>query len=443
MTREPKPFLREHLKKEIAGVFWLAAGIFLLICLTSFDQGDPSFNNNLHPAVIRNFGGVVGAHLADLLLQLFGLPAYLLPFACFLFAWRLLKFRDVKVHLYKGAAFLVLLLSLSGLIALEFRQVAFAGQTIQQAGGALGRLLVDILAAWLNVPGATVFLLVFFLVSLMLTARFSMVLFLEGLLERCAQVLEQRREVRAAKKAQKPSKKERPVAALLIAAPEPKQLPAPAKSPGKKKKGEAPAQVVFDFLEPEGTYHKPPLSLLAHEGEAARPVDRDSLMMNARILEKKLQDFGVQGEVVEVKPGPVVTMYEFAPAPGVKVNKIAGLSDDLTMALKALSIRIVAPIPGRGVVGIEIPNKETGNGLSQGNFRVGGVSEIGMPAADGPGQGHFRPHRGRRSRQDAAPPGCRLYRQRQVGFHQYHGSLSPLPRHPAGGADHHGRSENA
>ncbi|HEX9873185.1 MAG TPA: DNA translocase FtsK, partial [Deferrimonas sp.] len=83
-----------------------------------------------------------------------------------------------------------------------------------------------------------------------------------------------------------------------------------------------------------------------------------ALTMNARILEKKLKDFNVDGEVVEVKPGPVVTMYEFAPAPGVKVNKIAGLSDDLSMALKALSIRIVAPIPGRGVVGIEIPNKE-------------------------------------------------------------------------------------
>ena len=81
-------------------------------------------------------------------------------------------------------------------------------------------------------------------------------------------------------------------------------------------------------------------------------------MMNARLLEKKLLDFNVEGDVSEVKPGPVVTMYEFAPAPGVKVNKIAGLSDDLSMALKALSIRIVAPIPGRGVVGIEIPNRD-------------------------------------------------------------------------------------
>lgn len=85
-------------------------------------------------------------------------------------------------------------------------------------------------------------------------------------------------------------------------------------------------------------------------------MDRESLMAMARILENKLKDFNVSGEVVEVKPGPVVTMFEFAPAPGIKVNKIAGLSDDLSMALRATSIRIVAPIPGRGVVGIEIPN---------------------------------------------------------------------------------------
>ncbi len=357
MPDESKPFLREHLKKEVAGVFWLAAGIFLLFCLASFDNGDPSFNNNLHPQTVQNFGGVIGSHLADLLLQLFGLPAYLLPFACFLFAWRLLKFREIKVRFHKGTAFFVLLLSLSGLVALRFHAVFFAGQTIKQAGGALGRLMVDILTAWLNVPGATVFLLVFFLVSLMLTARFSMVLFLEGVLERFGLFLEQGRQARKVKKGTKPVRESGVAAAPVIAVSEPKTS-AVDRNPKKKKREEAPAQVIFDFLEPEGTYHKPPLSLLEHEGEAPRPVDKESLMMNARILEKKLQDFGVQGEVTEVKPGPVVTMYEFAPAPGVKVNKIAGLSDDLSMALKALSIRIVAPIPGRGVVGIEIPNKE-------------------------------------------------------------------------------------
>jgi S-DNA-T family DNA segregation ATPase FtsK/SpoIIIE len=86
-------------------------------------------------------------------------------------------------------------------------------------------------------------------------------------------------------------------------------------------------------------------------------VDKESIQANARILEKKLKDYGIDGKVTEVRPGPVVTMYEFEPAPGIKVSRISNLSDDLAMALSAVSIRIVAPIPGKSVVGIEIPNK--------------------------------------------------------------------------------------
>ncbi|MGZ3605624.1 MAG: DNA translocase FtsK, partial [Thermodesulfobacteriota bacterium] len=78
--------------------------------------------------------------------------------------------------------------------------------------------------------------------------------------------------------------------------------------------------------------------------------------MNSHILEKKLLDYGVEGKVVEVRPGPVITVYEFEPAPGVKVSRIVNLADDLALALSALSIRIVAPIPGKSVVGIEVPN---------------------------------------------------------------------------------------
>jgi S-DNA-T family DNA segregation ATPase FtsK/SpoIIIE len=78
--------------------------------------------------------------------------------------------------------------------------------------------------------------------------------------------------------------------------------------------------------------------------------------MNSRILEKKLLDYGVEGKVVEVRPGPVITVYEFEPAPGVKVSRIVNLADDLALALSALTIRIVAPIPGKAVVGIEVPN---------------------------------------------------------------------------------------
>ena len=80
--------------------------------------------------------------------------------------------------------------------------------------------------------------------------------------------------------------------------------------------------------------------------------------MNARLLEKKLADFGVEGKVVEIKPGPVITMYELEPASGVKINRITNLSDDLALAMKAQSVRIIAPIPGKAAIGIEIPNQE-------------------------------------------------------------------------------------
>jgi len=100
----------------------------------------------------------------------------------------------------------------------------------------------------------------------------------------------------------------------------------------------------------------PPLSLLDSQESRGPAIDPDLLRRNAAVLERKLLDYKVEGKVVEIHPGPVVTMYEFLPAPGVKISQIAALADDLTMALEAVSIRIVAPIPGKGVVGIEVPN---------------------------------------------------------------------------------------
>ncbi|MDD9852691.1 MAG: DNA translocase FtsK, partial [Deltaproteobacteria bacterium] len=121
------------------------------------------------------------------------------------------------------------------------------------------------------------------------------------------------------------------------------------------------AQDTFAFRESasSGPYAPPdPEEIFQAAPEGARNYDRESLLMNSRILEKKLADFGVNGRVVTVHPGPVITMYEFEPAPGVKVNRITNLSDDLALALRALSIRIIAPIPGKSVVGIEVPNPE-------------------------------------------------------------------------------------
>jgi S-DNA-T family DNA segregation ATPase FtsK/SpoIIIE len=127
------------------------------------------------------------------------------------------------------------------------------------------------------------------------------------------------------------------------------------RSPGKKAQ-----QETFRFEEKRhsGPYQLPDITIFQDPPQGTRTYDRESLIMNSRILEKKLLDFGVGGSVLTVHPGPVITMYEFEPASGIKVNKIVGLADDLALALRALSVRIIAPLPGKSVVGVEVANPE-------------------------------------------------------------------------------------
>ena len=117
-----------------------------------------------------------------------------------------------------------------------------------------------------------------------------------------------------------------------------------------------PVQDVLPFMSSLGHYSPPQLSFLEDPPENKLKQDPKSLIANSRRVEKKLFDFGVEGRVQEVNGGPVITMYEFAPAPGVKISKIANLADDLTLALRSEAIRVVGPLPGKGTMGIEIPN---------------------------------------------------------------------------------------
>jgi len=134
--------------------------------------------------------------------------------------------------------------------------------------------------------------------------------------------------------------------------------PAPAKS-SLVEKGLA-WQETFDF----GTggaqsFQLPPVGLLAPAPPTELRRTREELEQNANILKKKLQDFGVDGHIVQASPGPVITSYEFEPAAGVKVSQVVNLSDDLALAMKAAAVRIIGPIPGRGTVAVEVPNPET------------------------------------------------------------------------------------
>jgi S-DNA-T family DNA segregation ATPase FtsK/SpoIIIE len=114
----------------------------------------------------------------------------------------------------------------------------------------------------------------------------------------------------------------------------------------------------FEFVGGRKSFSLPPLDVLECDKKERSELDKDAFLVTAEKLRAKLADFGIQGEVVEIRPGPVVTMYEFLPGPGIKVSKIAALADDLAMAMEAMRVRIVAPIPGKGVVGIEVPNKD-------------------------------------------------------------------------------------
>ena len=144
---------------------------------------------------------------------------------------------------------------------------------------------------------------------------------------------------------------------------EPKAPPKPlAKSDLPKpeaaaKKDEAGHQTAFQMFGGRSGFTIPPVDILTGEVSAPAPIDREGLTATAEKLRSKLASFGINGQVTQIRPGPVVTMFEFLPAAGVKVSRIASLSDDLAMAMEAMRVRIVAPIPGKGVVGIEIPNK--------------------------------------------------------------------------------------
>lgn len=132
---------------------------------------------------------------------------------------------------------------------------------------------------------------------------------------------------------------------------EPKAPPKPSK-PVKKD------QEQFEFVGDRKSFSLPPLDVLASDKKERSAIDKEAFLSTAEKLRAKLADFGIVGEVVEIRPGPVVTMYEFLPGPGIKVSKIASLADDLAMAMEAMRVRIVAPIPGKGVVGIEVPNRD-------------------------------------------------------------------------------------
>ncbi|GFO62161.1 DNA translocase FtsK 4TM domain-containing protein [Geomonas paludis] len=365
MTTEEKIEKKEKVTKEVKGMAFGVAGIFLFIALASFHGEDLSFNSVSTFAQTRNLGGRFGAQLADLFLQLFGLAAYIFPGTLIYLTYRAFSSDPIRWRRYKLVGFGLLVLSISGLFAFNLQFTEFLGQRVP-TGGFVGYQSAELLKRAFGKIGALLILLPMLAASAMLLSRFSFVLFANWWLTALKESWEKSKQRRALQRelaSEKGEKEEKPrqhAAPIIKPAVVPPPVPAPVAKKEKKKddKKTAPVQEAFDFIKAEGDFKTPPLSLLDPIPEGAKRQDKETLTMNARLMEKKLKDFGVEGEVVEICPGPVITMYEFSPGPGIKVSRIAGLQDDLTMALQAHSIRIVAPIPGKGVVGIELPNRD-------------------------------------------------------------------------------------
>ena len=363
---EPK---KDKLTKELQGMGLATVGCFILLSFLTFNTSDSSLNSWSNEGVIHNFGGKLGAQVADLFFSGFGLASYLIPLALLYMAYTLFRFKEIRLRSYKLMASFALLLSLSTLFAFFRDTTPFFGQQVQ-TGGLVGKVTAGFLKSTVGPYGGILLLLPLLAASIMILAKFSFILFAGWWLDTLKHkwsVWQERRAHERNEEEKLKAKNEGLPASTSSTGPIIKPQAPPTARPNafkkdKDKKKEdaktAAIQETFEFIKAEGDFRTPPFSLLDQPTGTEHTLDRETLTMNARLLEKKLKDYNIDGEVVEICPGPVITMYEYAPAPGIKISKIAGLSDDLTMALQAMSIRIVAPIPGKGVVGIEVPNRD-------------------------------------------------------------------------------------
>ncbi len=356
----------ERKKHEVWALVVLIGTILVGCSLVSFHPGDPTFFGSSHTSrTPENWIGTLGANLSWCLFFLFGIGAYALPVVGLWLGYALLRGRNPLPYGRVQVLGLVLLvLCLISMASLYDPNVSFFGHPIL-SGGQIGNLVAAFLKSRLNDLGAYVLRGGLFLIALVLSTPFSLGamgrFMLGGVLWGCRKIAQKVRNRKSPEGSKGPlptssgPRKNRTVQTRGKKKPRPFVPAKPVRSPetGSMKKEEKPAQLHAVA----GKYALPTTHLLEYyDAEDTRP-GADFLEEKARVLEEKLADFGVQGEVVGINPGPVVTMFEYAPAPGIKISRIVGLADDLSMALKAHSVRVVAPIPGKAAIGIEIPNE--------------------------------------------------------------------------------------
>ncbi len=383
--RAPSP--PSHIQREVIGVILIALSLLMLLSLLSFVPGEAQIVATGAPASNppRNLIGSFGALLAGGFFYGIGGAAYLFPVLLGRLGFRCFSQAPVSLRLRTATSSLAAVFFLSAFLHLETTGVPTLTSGIisrGMAGGVVGQTVAEGLRAVFAGTGAHILIIAGFLVSLLLTTPLSLAevarrmperwaTFREGLSavmpERSIEVQKEVGNRRTRARLPKPAAvtREEESATDGIEESEPTPTPTPS-GPIIQPFPVATSTWDAQTTEPEvvvqttefGAYELPDPEVLL--SDPSGPMDRmsdEELKAQSEVLSRALLSFGIDGTVTEVRPGPVVTMYEFEPAPGTKVARIVNLADDLALALKATSLRIVAPLPGKSVVGIEVPNR--------------------------------------------------------------------------------------
>ncbi len=337
-------------RKEFIGLFLLIIGLFVFLSLVGHSPEDPAFGRT-GSLRIENFTGLLGAYVSGLFFDLLGLSAWLVPL--FLILGGILSILGQgrqSQFIFSGFLFLISISFLAALVGsnrLVYHRYPLSGGLL----GTFGRSLTPYLGT-----SGLVLLIIFFQslgLCLLLGLSPSMLFHKSISLFKCfilhIKNLFPRRDNLLVKASHEPRISED----LVLEGPE-EDL-----SPRIKRRSDEDLAVKALPISGGGEkFQKPPLSLLDDPPAKVSRESKETLLARARLLEEKLADFGIKGRVVGVSPGPVITVYEYEPAPGVKINRITALVDDLALGLKAASVRIVGPLLGKSAIGIEVANKE-------------------------------------------------------------------------------------
>jgi DNA segregation ATPase FtsK/SpoIIIE, S-DNA-T family len=374
---QKKPKQKSALSAAVArslreGTLWVlgALALLLLLALLSYHAQDPGFADTGEPGPVSNWIGPVGAWLAGFFLFLFGRPAYLFPVMLAYAGWLVHKEQalpDTRARIntmLRAAGFVLTLVTSCGLATLHWNGTALPNS----AGGVLGSGLAGEDAAHglrhaLSFLGATLLLFGLWLAGVVLFLGVSWFEVMDGLgawvlkgIEWVQARIDQRRELASGQLRKQARQEVVREEQKKVASRPPPRIEAAAPIPEKSERVERERQVPL-FDAPQSS-ELPALSLLDEAGPREQSYSDEALEAMSRLVELKLRDFGVEAEVVAVFPGPVITRFELRPAPGVKVSQISNLAKDLARALSAISVRVVEIIPGKSVVGLEIPNEK-------------------------------------------------------------------------------------